>query len=243
MIIIGSLAAVSVLAGAVAGIAGFGIGTLVTPVLTLWWGTKLAVAMVAIPHLAGTALRFWLLRHRIDRRVLGSFGSASALGGLLGAWLHVRFASTFLRIVLGGLLVCAGVAGLTGAGERLRVKGAVAWAAGVLSGFLGGLVGHQGGIRTAAMLGLEVPRDAFIATTTAVALIIDGVRIPFYLASHTESLSRHAPVIAMMTAGTLVGTIVGCAVLKEIPERLFRRVISGPIVALGLFMLLRADPS
>ena len=42
--------------------------------------------------------------------------------------------------------------------------GWAAWIAGAMSGFLGGLVGNQGGIRTAAMLGFEVPRQAFVAT-------------------------------------------------------------------------------
>jgi hypothetical protein len=48
---------VSILAGAVAAISGFGIGSLLTPVLSERYGIKAAVAMVSVPHLIGTAAR------------------------------------------------------------------------------------------------------------------------------------------------------------------------------------------
>jgi hypothetical protein len=39
---------------------------------------KLAVAAVSIPHLLGTALRFFMLRGAVDRRVLLGFRAMSA---------------------------------------------------------------------------------------------------------------------------------------------------------------------
>ena len=57
---------VAVAGGLVAGMSGFGIGSLLTPALSLRWGTKLAVAIVALPHACGTALRLWLLRRHVD---------------------------------------------------------------------------------------------------------------------------------------------------------------------------------
>ena len=92
----------------------------------------------------------------------------SAAGGLTGALLHAYADSPALTIVFGVLLIFTGVMGLTGLYERLRFKGWVAWVAGAVSGMLGGMVGNQGGIRSAAMLGFDVPRHAFVATATAV---------------------------------------------------------------------------
>src|SRR2546430_13259344 len=79
------LAAVAFLAGAVASVSGFGIGSLLTPLLAVRVGTKLAVAAVSVPNMAATALRFWLLRKDVDRRLLWSFGLMSAAGGLARA--------------------------------------------------------------------------------------------------------------------------------------------------------------
>ena len=60
--------AAGIAAGGVASVAGFGIGSLLTPLLVTQVTTKVAVAAVAIPHVAGTAARFWLLRSQVDRR-------------------------------------------------------------------------------------------------------------------------------------------------------------------------------
>src|SRR5215207_3867172 len=99
----------AVLAGAVAAISGFGIGSLLTPALSVALGTKAAVAVVAVPHLAATALRLWGLRRSIDRDVLRRFGLASAAGGIIGGALHAVFESPALGFLLGVLLVFVGL--------------------------------------------------------------------------------------------------------------------------------------
>src|SRR5438309_12080803 len=68
----------AILGGAIAALAGFGIGSILTPLLALSVGTKQAVVAVSIPHLVATAIRFWNLRHNIDRQLLKNFGIASA---------------------------------------------------------------------------------------------------------------------------------------------------------------------
>src|SRR5512146_717558 len=93
------VAAVAVVAGMVASVAGFGIGSLLTPVLAFQVGTKLAVSLVSLPHVAGTALRFWILRAHVDRHVLLNFGIASAVCGLVGAVLHAFLTSIILSRV------------------------------------------------------------------------------------------------------------------------------------------------
>ncbi|HEY0672419.1 MAG TPA: hypothetical protein VGD27_09140, partial [Longimicrobiales bacterium] len=56
----------ALLAGSIAALAGFGIGSVLTPILALHVPLKVAVAAVAIPHLIATALRFWLVRAHVD---------------------------------------------------------------------------------------------------------------------------------------------------------------------------------
>lgn len=114
------MAVVAMVAGAIASVSGFGIGSLLTPVLSVRVGTKLAVAAVAIPHFAATALRFWIMRKHVDRRLLWSFGLMSAAGGLMGALLQSFADTPALTVVLGGLLIFTGVMGLTGLSGKLR---------------------------------------------------------------------------------------------------------------------------
>ncbi len=105
---------VAVLAGGIASIAGFGIGSLLTPVLAFKVGTSLAVAGVSIAHFLGTAFRFWKWKKYINKKVLFSFGVTSAIGGLVGALFHNIFQNVILTIIFGCLLVFAGGTGLTG---------------------------------------------------------------------------------------------------------------------------------
>jgi uncharacterized membrane protein YfcA len=225
--------------GSVAAIAGFGIGSILTPIVALYTGTKLAVPLVSIPHVVGTALRLWVLRAHIDRRLLFGFGLASAAGGLVGALLHAVLASVLLTVVLAALLIFAGSAGVSGASERIRFSGAGIWVAGGISGLLGGLVGHQGGIRAGAMLGMEVRKEAFVATATAIALLVDGARMPVYAATHGAEMLSFWQVIAVATFGVVVGTIAGGRILRLLPEPLFRVLVSALLVALGIYLLLQ----
>src|ERR671937_665670 len=94
-----AIAAAAFVAGAIASIAGFGIGSILTPLLTIRIGAKLAVAAVSIPHVIGTAIRFWLLRGHVDRRIFVWFGLTSADGGLTGALLHAYASSRALAVV------------------------------------------------------------------------------------------------------------------------------------------------
>ena len=231
------LAVGALVAGSVATVAGFGIGSILTPLMATQVGTKLAVAAVSVPHFLGTALRFYLLRKHIDRAVLRSFGAASAAGGLAGALLHAAFASRWLAVILGVLLLFTGLMGLTGLAQRMRLTGAAAWAAGGLSGILGGLVGNQGGIRSAALLGFDIRRQAFIATSTAVGLVVDLARMPVYAFSQGAELIGIAPELALLSAGVLLGTIVGGSVLRKIEEQTFRRIVSLLVLLLGVYML------
>lgn len=230
------LGVVAVLAGAIAALTGFGIGSLLTPTLALATGTKLAVAAIAVPHFIGTLQRFWMLHRHVDRRVLLGFGIASAIGGLAGALVHARVTSRALALVFGLLLIVAGISELTGWMRRVRWPRGAAWVAGALSGALGGMVGNQGGIRSAAMLGFHVPREAFIATATAIGLFVDVARLPVYLATQGREMASVWPLVLIATLGVVIGTALGTKMLGRLPPQLFRRVLAILLLALGLYM-------
>jgi len=233
-----SIAAVT--AGAIASVAGFGIGSILTPTLSLWMDGRLAVAIVSVPHLVGTALRFWMVEGRVDRRVMWRFGLASAAGGLLGALFQSRVGGSRLMMLLAVLLLFVASMELSGLGTRLRFTGPAAWIAGVLSGLLGGLVGNQGGIRSAALLGFDMRRDVFVATATAIALFVDSARMPVYLAtSGSEIWSARQPMMVAI-AGVVAGTVAGARLLRNIPENAFRKIVAVILALLGSSLLIRA---
>jgi uncharacterized protein len=235
-----ALAAIAaVIAGAIASVTGFGIGSILTPVFNTHVDMRLAVAAVSIPHLVATALRFWRMRRDTDWGVLKTFGVMSAAGGLTGALLQRSATSPLLMIVFAAVLLFVGLAGLTGLSERLRFGRVAGWIAGAASGLLGGLVGNQGGIRSAVLLGYDLSPAAFVATATAIGLIVDASRMPVYVVSDGRRIIEMMPTIVLATAAAVAGTLAGERILSRIPLRLFRRLVAILVLALGVYMLSR----
>ena len=121
------------------------------------------------------------------------FGVASAVGGLAGAALQSQLTSPVLTIVLSALLVLAGTTELLR--RRVPLPQTSGWrlAGGVLSGLFGGLVGNQGGIRSAALLGFQLRPRQLVATATASALLVDAARVPIYFLSAGPVIARLDP--------------------------------------------------
>ena len=234
------VAAVSIVAGALASVVGFGIGSVLTPAFVLELDTKLAIAAVSVPHVVGTAQRLWRLRRHVEIPLLVRFGLPSAAGGFCGALLQGVLSDSLVTGVFASLLLFVGATEWTGLSTRMRFTGVVSYLAGGLSGLLGGLVGNQGGIRSAALLGFDVPKTTFVAVATATALIVDGARLPVYLYQEHDRLREVGPVILVATAGVVAGTALGGGLLRRVPDRLFRRLVATTLLVLGAVMLIRA---
>ena len=225
------------LAGITASVAGFGIGTFLTPIVSITTGTKVAIALVSLPHFLGNTLRFSFLKSKVNRKMLIRFGILSATGGLIGALLHTFFVSNLLQIIFASMLVLAGILGVMQVIEKLHFGKMGASAVGLVSGFFGGLVGEQGGIRSAALLNFDVEKEAFVATATATALIVDVARMPVYFITQTGQFSQFLIILILSCAAVCAGTIVGNFILKRIPEKSFKRIVSLLIFSLGIFLL------
>ena len=230
----------AVVAGAIAAVSGFGIGSLLTPVLLVWFAPREAVALVAIPHAVASTFRWLKLRADVDRITFRQFGVASAVGGLAGAGLQARLGAGVLTGVLGILLVMAGTGELTG--RRLPLPRTRLWRliGGGASGFFGGLVGNQGGLRSAALLGFQLTPRQLVATATAAAVIVDLVRVPVYVATSGAALAAHPELLLVTSGAVVIGTFIGVPVLGKLPERAYRRIIGSLLVMLGLALLVSA---
>jgi uncharacterized membrane protein YfcA len=240
MIFLAVLFVAAVLSGATASVAGFGIGSVLTPLVALRVATPLAVAAVAIPHAIATALRCWRLRRDITWEVLREFGLLSAAGGLAGALLNARFSNRALTIVLGLLLLATAVAAFTEWTARWRPRGPLVWIFGLASGFFGGIAGNQGGLRAAALLSWSLPPAAFVATATATGLLVDFARAPIYAWRFGPELRHLAAPIGVASIGVVIGTLLGQRVLLGLSRERFRKVVAVLIGALGVWLLVRA---
>ena len=237
MLFLGVLFLIGVLSGVTAAVSGFGIGSLLTPLLASRYGVSLAIAAIALPHAIATAVRCWRLRAWIDWSVIWSFGVLSAIGGFVGALLYLRVGSRALTMILGVLLIATAVAALTNWIARLHPRGVAAQTLGFVSGLFGGIAGNQGGLRSAALLAFELSPVVLVATATATGLAVDAARLPIYLWRAGPDLIPLAAPIAVATAGVLLGTVLGERLLLGLSPERFRRVVGVLIGLLGIWLL------
>jgi uncharacterized membrane protein YfcA len=235
-----ALFALGVVSGGTAAVIGFGIGSLLTPFLLTRLEPQLAIGVVAVPHLLATAVRYLQHRTAVDSGVLLRFGVPSAVGGLAGAALQATFTSPLLLAVLGLLLVATGVANLSRGFAGWQPAPAAALVLGLLSGIFGGLAGNQGGLRAAGLTSFDLPPRAFLATGTAVALLIDLARTPVYVARAGAELAAFAAPMGVAAAGCLLGTVLGERLFFGLPRERYRQAIGVALVAVGAFLLFRA---
>jgi uncharacterized membrane protein YfcA len=228
---------VAIVSGATATVVGFGIGSLMTPLLAVRFGTTTAVALVTLPHAVATAVRCWRLRAHVERRVLVRFGLLSAAGALAGALVYTRLGPGTLTRVLGALLILTAFAQLTGWASRWSPQGWAVALFGLVSGFFGGIAGNQGGLRSAALTAFGLPPLGFVATATATGLLVDAARTPVYLwHSGAVLLTLWVPIV-VATVGVLIGTVVGERVLLGLSPRRFGQVVGWAIGTLGIWMI------
>lgn len=207
--------------------------------LILRLSPALAVAAVAVPHLFATAVRYFRHAGSVDRATFLRFGLLSVAGGLAGAVLQSRLGGSALLVALGSLLIATGVAGLTGNFGGRRPG---AWAAhlmGLGSGFFGGLAGNQGGLRAAGLLAFDLTPRAFLATSTAVALVVDLARTPVYLLRAGAEITSLALPIGVATAGCVAGTLWGERLLLRLRPDAYRRLVGAGVGAIGVWLLTR----
>jgi uncharacterized membrane protein YfcA len=169
--------------------------------------------------------------------VLVRFGVVCAFASLFGALLHHYASSAIVTYTFAALLILAGIFALTGLADRFHLHRPWTYVAGGFTGFFGGFAGEQGGLRAVGMMGFDLEKEAFVATSTAIGVAIDAFRMPGYAIVDHAAFAEQPLVIAIMVAGVTVGTLAGARLLDRIPERLFRYVLAIALIAMGTLLI------
>ncbi|MCU0453601.1 MAG: TSUP family transporter [Bacteroidetes bacterium] len=228
---------------------GFGLGTLLMPAFALFFPVDAAVALTAIVHLANNALKLGLLGRHADRTIVLRFGLPAILAAFAGAALLESLASmtplaewtlggrvlvvTAVKVVVGAMMVLFAVIEMMPAFERWAVPPRYLPFGGLLSGFFGGLSGHQGAFRSAFLVRSDLSKESFIATGVVIAILVDVTRIPVYAGSIGTVLQEHGGLLFVAVMSAFLGVWLGTRLLKKVTVRAIRVTISVLLVVLG----------
>lgn len=218
---------------------GFGLGTVLTPVFLIFYDVKIAILMVAIVHLLNNLLKLSLFSGYVSRGLIRRFGILTLAGAFIGAFMQGKMDSSYVKILLGIILMMLGLKEASGFGERLRIPEKIDFLGGFLSGLLGGFVGNQGAIRSAYLLNYNVPKETFVATAALIASVVDITRIPVYVLSDRGALVNNQYVLVITIAAAFAGTFAGKRLLRKISLKTFKIYVSATIIIIGLLLTLR----
>lgn len=217
--------------------AGFGAATILTPIAALFMDVKAAIAIVACFHLFGNASRLVFFGRHVHWKTVGQFGLTGVVCSLIGAAVTTALSSAAITFTLGlFLLLYVGFSILNNDRFRLPARTATLIGGGALSGFVAGLIGTGGAIRSACLLVFGLPKEVYIGTSAAIALIVDTTRLPVYAAGRFIP-GDLAPVVVSLVAVAFAGSWLGQWLVRRVPASAFRRFVLAMLFLMGLKML------
>ena len=236
---------------------GFGLGTLLLPVFALLLGrVAVAIAATAVVHLANNLFKLGLVAKHARWGVVARFGVTAALASFAGAALLARISGlpvwvrytlgarvceiTPLDLVIAGLMLAFALLELLPSLRALSFSPRLLPLGGVLSGFFGGLSGHQGPLRSAFLIRCGLSKEEFVGTGAVCAVIVDTVRLLVYgWLFHGRSFqavldSGQGHLVALGVASAFLGSWLGTRWLKKITLDTVQRIVGALLILMAL---------
>ena len=241
---------------------GFGLGTLLLPVFLLFYPIDLAIACTAIVHLSNNIFKLALIHKNISFPTVLKFGIPSIIGALGGAWIlslisnwpeqiifsyeiHAHtFEIRWLSLLIGILMILFSVAEIFPIFKRIQPAEKDFISGGLISGFFGGLSGHQGALRSMFLMKLTTQKEIFISTGVVIACLVDITRLPFYLTADKwdwEHISWQQLVFPVLSA--IIGAVIGNYLFKKTTLQWIQKFTVSCILLFSLCMILGIIPS
>ncbi len=235
---------------------GFGLGTLLMPAFALFFPVEVAVAATAIVHLANNIFKAGLVGKKADSGIVIKFAFPAAVMAVIGALLLNYFTTvqpitqytlagrictvTTVKLVIATLMLIFAFIELNPNLEKLAFDTRYIPLGGALSGFFGGISGHQGALRTAFLIRAGLKKEAFIGTIVFSAVIVDISRLIVYgttFFSRDFEVLKNQGGVELVFAGTIaafLGAFIGSRLVKKITMRIISIIVGILLLVLAL---------
>jgi uncharacterized membrane protein YfcA len=228
--------AVGTIAGLVSGIVGTGATIILLPVLTIAFGPKEAIPIMAMVALMSNFAKITSWWREIDWRACAAYAAGGIPGAALGARTMLALPSQLVDIALGCffLIMIPGRRWLAARQYKMPLVAMVP--AGLAIGFLTGIVVSTGPITVPLFSAYGLSKGAFIATEAAASLAV-------YLSKATTFRAFGALPTDIVLKGLVTGSSVmaGTYIARLAVERLsivtFQRLLDGVMLVSGLALL------
>lgn len=226
------------LAGVIGTITGFGISTIMVPVVLLFLPLPETLLFVGVVHWFGDLWKMYFFKKGIDWELLIFFGIPGVITAFLGATLVLKLPSQLLSQAVGGVLIAYVLFLLVRPSFKIKKNFVTAGLGGAGSGFLGGLTGVGGGaLRAVVLTAFNVPKSTYIFTSGLLGAVIDASRITTYFWAGTRISPLLSWGLIAFIPASLAGAWVAKNIVEKIPQGTFRGIIAIFLLLLGIKFL------
>ena len=221
----------------VGGVAGFGTGIIMLPLVAWVLGLRAAVPVLTVTMSIGNVARIWWCRGEVDRAVVLRFALGAVPATALGTMLYVGAPSDWLGRFVGLFLIASVPLRRVLAMDFFRMRLSYFPALGAAVGLISGLVVTTGPLNTPFFLAYGLRRRAYIGTEAVCAMVMHlsrGAALTRYALLTWETFAVGALLGATMFAGAWVGR----RLLDQMSDRVFLAIIEMLVLLLGLHSLL-----
>jgi uncharacterized membrane protein YfcA len=232
---------------------GFGLGTLLMPVVAIFFPVDIAIGITAMVHFANNLFKLGLVGLHANKEVIIKFGTPAVVAALLGAsllnWLAslqpiAQYAFTGkiftvmpVKLIIGIIIIAFVILELSPKFASLTLDKKLLPLGGLISGFFGGISGHQGAFRSMFLLKAGLSKTQFIATGVVLAVMVDLSRMLIYgLDAVTKQKNVDWLLITVAALSAFTGAFIGSRLMTKMTIRSIQLIVSAllVIVALGL---------
>lgn len=232
---------------------GFGLGTLLLPVFALFFPVNIAIALTGVVHLLQNLFKLSLLGRHIEVGMALRFGLPSMLGAFLGARLLIlleggkplftytlgtRFCEiTPVKLSVAALMVFFALMEIVPRLKEIRFSRRYLIPGGIVSGFFGGLSGHQGALRSAFLVRTGLGKEAFIATGVAIACMVDLTRLAVYARRFIDTqLQKQWPLLLAASLAAFAGAYLGARLLKKVTLQFVQTIVALMLLLIAVLL-------
>jgi uncharacterized membrane protein YfcA len=238
---------------------GFGLGTLMLPVFALFLPVEMAIVATALVHGLNNLFKVALLGRHADWGVVLKFGLPAVFAAVLGAMALGWFAQagssmtievneeavariTPIKLVIGLLMIGFALFELLPRFQALEFDRRYLPVGGVLSGFFGGLSGHQGALRSAFLAKTGLTTERFVGSNAVIGFAVDLTRIGVYVALFAAagaSAGRFSawPLVIIGALAAFGGVLLGKRFLHKVTMQTVRVLVGILLFGVGLALL------
>ncbi len=232
------IALLTLLASLIGTLAGFGISTIMVPVLLIILPLPQTLLLVGIVHWFNDIWKILLFRKGIRWKLLLAFGLPGILTSFLGSSLSLRVSREILSRALGVFLIVYVLFILFNRTFKLSQRLSVAVSSGALTGFFAGIFGIGGEINAVVLSAFNLEKAVYVVTAGAISFMIDSTRIATYIQGGTRLDPFLVSGFLIFIPFSLIGAIIGKRGVEKIPQEKFRNFVAIFIFLFGLKLVL-----